>query len=105
VIELDKKRTTIIMVSSLLFVLLISVFIKAHANGSLPFFKNDVSNILVASTLPGGPEFVRNDETTGVTWLGANRYPTIFQGSYLSFPNPDNDNRPFPVWQTKKHLN
>jgi hypothetical protein len=93
---MKKKRRIIIASFILTIITFISVFIYVSASGSLPYYNNNKDNILLNDRLPGGPTFVRNDDTTGLEWLGEYRYPTIYQGRYGS-SSITNDNSTFNV--------
>jgi alpha-tubulin suppressor-like RCC1 family protein len=91
-----RKRKIIITSFILLITAFISIFFHVSASGSIPFYKNNKDNILFNEVLPGGPTFVRNDDTTGLEWFGEYRYPTIYQGRYGS-SSITNDNSTFNV--------
>jgi hypothetical protein len=93
---MQNKRKIIIASFILIIITFISVFIYVSASGSIPYYNNNKNNVLYNKDLPGGPTFVRNDDSTGLEWLGDYRYPTIYQGRYGS-SSITNDNTTFNV--------
>jgi alpha-tubulin suppressor-like RCC1 family protein len=106
---MKKKKLIIVTLFSLIVITSILTLIKVSASDALPYWgcaeKGDYrtwckdysdGNFLFADRLPGGPVFVRNDDTTDEKWLGPYRYPTIYQGRFGGGAETT-DNTPFNV--------
>jgi hypothetical protein len=106
---MKKKKLIIVTLFSLIIITSILTLIKVSASDALPYWgcseKGDnrtwckdytEGSFLYNNVLPGGPVFVRNDDTTDEKWLGPYRYPTIYQGRFGGGAETT-DNTPFNV--------